>query len=225
MRNQNGDPTAVIIISRDLTDRKRAEEAILAHQKHLEAIKDIGLMATTTMDLKTLLLRILDGALKAMGVSVGMIFLKNSAGDLFWGVSIGLSDAFVAEYEHQLIKPGEGLTGRIAETGETIFIEKDSSRDLRISRRIVEEENLNSFVGVPIYAEDDIIGVMNILSRPPVALHEQAVLLAGAIGVHVRSAIKNVRLYEQLRDAKAALQESDCHHRSLIAQNALSFSR
>lgn len=151
-------------------------------------------MATTTMDLKTLLLRILDGALKAMGVSVGMIFLKNSAGDLFWGASIGLSDAFVAEYEHQLIKPGEGLTGRIAETGETIFIEKDSSRDLRISRRIVEEENLNSFVGVPIYAEDDIIGVMNILSRPPVALHEQAVLLAGAIGVHVRSAIKNVRL-------------------------------
>ena len=204
-------------LDRDITERKQAEKIMLEHQRRMEALKDIGVMATSTLDLKTLLLRILDGALHAVGISVGMIFLKDrTTGQLSWGASIGLSDAFVSAYEHTLIEPDEGLTGRISETGHTIFIQHDSSHDPRVARLVVVQEDLNSFIGVPLYAGDEIIGVMNILSRPPVVLHEQDVLLVSAIGVHVGSAIRNARLFTQLKETRAALQKSERHHRSLI---------
>lgn len=81
---------------------------------------------------------------------------------------------------------------------------------------VVTEEHLNSFLGVPLYAEDEIVGVMNILSRPPHVLDEQDVLLACAIGVHVGSAIQNARLYKKLQEAHAALQEKERYCRMLI---------
>ncbi|MDM8541490.1 PAS domain S-box protein [Desulfococcaceae bacterium HSG9] len=190
----------------DITKRKRAEEAIQGHQKHLEAIRDIGLLATSTLDLKTLLRRILKSVIQTIGASVGMLFLKNDSSDgLSWAASMGLSDAFVTEYENQAIKPGEGLTGRIFQSGEPIFIQKSSSHDSRIARQVIVDENLNSFIGVAVYADDKIIGVMNIISRAPVVLHERDMSLVSAIGVHVGSAIQNAQLYAQIKKTEALL--------------------
>ncbi|MDM8554279.1 PAS domain S-box protein [Desulfococcaceae bacterium HSG7] len=190
----------------DITKRKRAEEAIQGHQKHLEAIREIGLLATSTLELETLLRRILKSVIQTIGASVGMIFLKNDSSDgLSWAASMGLSDAFVTEYESQAIKPGEGLTGRIFQSGEPIFIQKSSSHDSRIARQVIVDENLNSFIGVAVYADDKIIGVMNIISRAPVVLHERDMSLVSAIGVHVGSAIQNAQLYAQIKKTEALL--------------------
>ncbi len=210
-------PDQAIVTLHDITEIKKAEKAILNHHRYLEAIKEIGALATSTLELKSLLERILDGILNVVGASAGMIFLKDlAAGHLSWGASTGLSDDFVAEYENKTIKPGEGLTGRISEDGEPIFIQQNSSNDARVARRTTIRENLNSFIGVPLRAGKEVIGVMNILSRPPVVLREQDVVLVGAIASHVGAAIQNARLYNQIRETQAALQESERHHRLLI---------
>lgn len=122
----NGQPIFLEGFVEDITERKRAEQAIKYHQRHLEALHDIGVLSNSTLDLPTLLQRILQGAVDAVDTTVGMIFLKDrTSGQLSWGASVGLSDAFVTAYEHTLIEPGEGLTGRIADTGQPIFIRRD----------------------------------------------------------------------------------------------------
>lgn len=201
----------------ELNERRKAEQVIRRGQARLEAINEIGLLATSSLDLETVLLRILEGVLKVVGASVGMVFLKNlETGQLCWGASIGLSETMVAEYENKLIEPGEGLTGSISENGETIFIQQDSSHDPRIARMIVANEQLNSFIGVPLYANDVIIGVMNVVTRPPAVLHEPDVLFVRAVGIHVGSTIRNARLYADVQEAQAALMESERFYRLLI---------
>ncbi|GBE06260.1 MAG TPA: PAS domain S-box protein [Nitrospirae bacterium] len=182
----------------------------------LEMVSQIGALASSTLNLENVLEGILLGTLEASGASVGMIFLKDkSTGQLKWGSSIGLSDAFVSEYRERLIMPGEGLTGRISQTGETIYIPRDSSHDPRITRPVVKTEGLNSFIGVTLFAADEIVGVMNILTRPPKVLHEEDILLATAVGAYVGSAIRNAQLFNEIRK-----KEEDMRRFKFVSDNS-----
>jgi PAS domain S-box-containing protein len=216
IRDGDGNPQYFVALFQDITDRKRAEGSLLLYQKHLEAIKEIATMAGATLDLEDVLQRILSGTLDASSAKVGMIFLKDhKTGCLKWGASIGLSEEFVNDYRNRLIQSGEGLTGRIYQTGEMIYIPVDSSHDPRIARPVVEAEGLNSFIGVAIQAGGEIVGVMNILSRPPDILSEDVIALVSAIGLQVGWAIRNAQLYEKL---KKSLKEKEIllreiHHR------------
>jgi PAS domain S-box-containing protein len=179
-------------------------------QSRLEAVKQIGALASSSLYLDKVLQDILNGTLEASGASAGMIFLKDmESKNLRWGASIGLSDAFVSEYKSRNIQTGEGLTGRIAQNGETIFIPRDSSHDARIARPVVVSEGLNSFIGVPIHSAGEIVGVMNILTRAPDTLSEHDISLIVAIGSHVGSAIINAQLFQSCKQAEGALRESE----------------
>jgi PAS domain S-box-containing protein len=209
VRDSEGMPIAMVGSNRDITERKRAEEAQQSYSKRLEIIREIGILANSTLDLEDVLHSILDGTLKVTGATVGMIFIKDAeTGLLRWGASVGLSEAFVQDYSAKKIQPGEGLTGTIFETGEPIYIPTDSSRDARIARPVVEAEGLNTFIGVPIYAAGEIVGVMNILTRPPDILSEDHIVLISAVGAQVGSAISNAQLFKNLVMTKDQLNSS-----------------
>ncbi len=207
---------AALVTVYDITERQRASEALLLSRNQLEAVAQIGTMTSSTLDIGEVLSHILKGTLKATGASVGMIFLRHpETGCLEWGASCGLSEAFVEEYKNRVIKPGEGLTGLIAQTGEPIYIPEDSSHDPRIARPVVQAEGLNSFIGLPIYAENEIVAVMNILTRPPDVLPEEEIVLIKAIGTHVGFAIRNARLFKECKQTEEKLKESEASYRAL----------
>ncbi len=76
-------------------------------------------------------------------------------------------------------------------------------------RSIIEKEGLNSFLGVPIFAEDKIIGVMNILTRSPDILNENDLNIVSAITSQVGLAIRNAQLYKCQKMANANLLVSE----------------
>ena len=209
--------SGVIGIFEDISGRMQIEEELRLSQKRLEAVKEVGALATSSPDLDVILERVLGGTIKAAGASVGMIFLLDRhLGRLRWGAAKGLSEQFLREYETRLINLGEGLTGQIAQSGESIYIRENASSDPRIARAIITEEKLNSFIGVPIFANDTVIGVMNILSREPDILGEQEIPLIAAIGAHVGSAIQNAHTFKQLQKTERNLQDEQRFLETLI---------
>ena len=196
--------------------QKRMENALLVSKQQLETVKEIGAMACSTLDLKVILQRILSGMINAVNASAGMIFLKNmDTGCLSLHTSIGLSNDFVKEYENRNIELGEGLTGSIAQNGVPIYIPANSSSDPRIARAVTEKEGFNSFIGVPISFDDNIIGVMNILNRPPDILSQDKSTLITAVCAYIGSAIHNAQLYTHLEQAEKSLNKSETIHRTL----------
>ena len=194
----------------ELQERKQTEKTLLLNQKQLNEIHKIGTLVNSTLSLEVILQDILKNTLETVNASVGMIFLKDPVtGCLSWGASLGLSQDFVTAYENQDIQPGEGLTGCIAQTGEPIFLPVDSSHDPRIARSVITEEKFNSFIGVPIYASDEIVGVMNILTHLPDILSEHDVSICSTIGSLVGSSIRNAQLFANLEQTKKALQISE----------------
>ncbi len=183
----------------DITERRRAEETVRRRRRQLEAIHEVSVLASKGHRLEDVMNLILDGALNVCGTTVGMIFIRDvEARTLDMVASRGLSDGFVQEFKDRTIVDGEGLTGRIAQTGQTIYIERDSSHDPRIERMVINEEGLNSFIGVPITAEGETVTVMNILTRPPQTLSEDDVSLVQAVASFVGPAVRNARLFSDL---------------------------
>ncbi|TVR75204.1 MAG: GAF domain-containing protein, partial [Spirochaetaceae bacterium] len=181
----------------DVTTRVQSEKRTVRHQQELTEIGRIGTLAGREPDLDRLLMFILEQTTQAVNASVGMIFLHDPESDtLSWGASLGLSEDFVKEYKRTPIAMGEGLTGTIARTKEPIFIPSDSSHDPRIARSVIHQEGLNSFIGVPIFAGDDVVGVMNILTRPPQQLTVEDMPFCSAIGVQAGWAIISARRVE-----------------------------
>lgn len=176
--------------------------------EQLKEISRIGTIANSTLDLDEVLNLILENVTMVLEASVGMIFLRDpDYGNLVWGASLGLSEEFVSSYKKNPIRPGEGLTGIIFQTGKSLYIPEGSSRDPRVARDVTRREDLHSFIGVPLFAGEDVVGVLNILTRPPHKLSADQVPFCTTIGTHVGLAIRNARLYAEQQMAKNKLEQ------------------
>ena len=209
-------------LEKEIIERRKVERDLIVSQNRLEYVKQIGALASSSLKLGEVLESILKGTLEASGASAGMIFLKNEKdGTLSLGTYIGLSNNFVKEYQKNPVQPGEGLTGHISETGEPIFIPKNATNDRRNVQAIIKNENLNSFIGVPIFAASEILGVMNILTYLPDTLTEQEITLASAIGAHVGYAIRNAQHFEESMRSEIKLLNYQKELQSLTSQISL----
>ncbi|RQD71821.1 MAG: response regulator [Tindallia sp. MSAO_Bac2] len=194
LHNEKGEIAGTVEYLRDITEH-------MQRQKQMEAINAIGLLANASLDLDTVLSTILKNTTDLVGASAGMVFIKNpSTGFFEWGASLGLSQELVESLQKEPIHPGEGLTGRIAQRGQLIYIPKDSSNDSRVARPVGRQEGLNSFLGVPIFAGDEIIGVLNILTHPPHILEEKAKDIVSIISGQIGLAIRNAQLYKEQQE-------------------------
>jgi PAS domain S-box-containing protein len=209
-RDETGDFQQTHCIFQDITERKKSDEITARHHEELNEINRIGRIAGATLELEQVLRCILQNVTEYLNSSVGMIFLADPVKkNITWGASLGLSEQFVNDFKETPIRIGEGLTGTIVQTGKPIFIQENSSNDPRIVRPVVVKENLNSFLGVPIFAEDKVVGVMNILTRPPVKLEERDKHFCSAVGSQVGLAIINAKKYSELKKAEESLRRNE----------------
>ncbi len=200
----------ILELEKAVSEHKQTEQGLLHNQKQLKEISKIGILANSTLDLREVLAAILKGTIKTLDASVGMIFLKDPVtGRLSWGASSGLPETIIDDFQNRPDKLGEGLTGRIAQTGEPIYIPVNTSYDPRIRRPLIVKEELNSFIGVPIYAADKIVGVMNIVTHSPKILSEHDMHLCAAIGSNVGLTIRNAQLFDKHTQDKELLQKSE----------------
>jgi signal transduction histidine kinase len=101
--------------------------------------------------------------------------------------------------------PGQGITGRVAQTGQSIFVE-DTREDDRVAHQVVDPEGIISLAHLPIMMDGEVFGVFSVgytWQRRFTASDERLLMaLAGKAAL----AIENARLYGRAQHA-AALEE------------------
>lgn len=199
------------LAGRDLRLRQQAE-TLAARNEELTTLNQVVSRAGSTLRLDELLPALLDEILAAMGLKIGVIRLVDQAsGELYLAAHRGLAEEYAKNPPR--IPIGEEITGRVALTGEPIFIPdigNDPAR-ARLLSRIRSDEPLRGFAAVPIVAQTRIIGVLAFGATMSRTFNQTDLSSLVSIGVGIGACIRNARLYQELSEAYERLRTLQDH--------------
>jgi len=162
---------------------------------------EVAQLLNSSLDLNTVLRRLLDGLDRLLGPSNWSLLLNDRpGGDLtFVLVRSDVDRALIG----QRLKPGEGIAGWVAAHGETLLL-RDVSTDPRFSPRMDATTRFvtRSILAVPLRIGDRVIGVIEIVN----ALDEREfntedVEILEAFANFAAVAIDNARTHGELVEA------------------------
>ena len=188
----------------DSQDTQNIESGTEGQYQELLALSRISAALSGLSDLDAILRIGLDNALKIMDGSVGgILLLDEETQTLSYRVHQGLSAGYVDEMQMKL---GEGVAGRVAETGKSVLLE-DISTDPRAAKPdLVTKEGLKAFISVPLRSKEKVLGVINVASRTSHHFTTSDLYLLHSIGDQLGVAIEQANLYTRLRRARERLR-------------------
>jgi len=179
----------------DISDIKKAETQIREYTSQLEALFNIGLTASRTLDIKELLDNVLDKVLNVTGFDAGGIFLFDQhTKKVVLKAHRGVSEGLLKNAER--MKFNEGFTTVVARSGKPIIIQ-DVNIDSSVSHIGIKSEGIESFAVVPIMSKEQVLGVIAIGSHRVHQFPPLTTRLLDTITMQIGMAIDNARLYER----------------------------
>jgi two-component system, sporulation sensor kinase E len=138
--------------------------------------------------------------------AAGVYLLDEDRGHLTFAVQQGLSDE--ASHDFDALPLGEGLSGRVALTGEPMVL-RNLRDHPRLTRMAARAENIRAFASVPLRFSYKTYGTLNIYSHEERDFGEEDVQLLTSMASQIGLAVANTRLYLRL-------QASERKFRSLV---------
>jgi PAS domain S-box-containing protein len=191
------------VILQDVTERKRAEQAVRQRAAELESLVAVSTSLRAASTVAEMVPVILREATKVARAANGSIFLlEPSSGDL---VSRGWysaeSDSFIQLSEEQAVRHTiyEGVAGYVARTGQ-VYITDHLHEDPLPVFVLGEAERLqdmNSGISLPLRAHDSIVGALHVALRERRLFTETETRLLTAIAEMAGNALQRASLYEK----------------------------
>lgn len=193
----------VISVAMDITFRKWAEEALFQQNEYLMAIQETMLELLSRLDLDSLLENIVKRAGLLMGTTAGYLAMVDPAtGQLEPHVGLGAFSGCLDRW----VKPGEGVAGRVWQSGEPLVIEGYDAWPGRVNGFNVGV--IRSVVGVPLLSDKEVVGVLGLGydAKTDRIFDQEGIDLLSQFARLASIAIENARLVEALRQSNAELQ-------------------
>ncbi len=179
-------------------------QVIKEDEKRLAALNQISGNISQFLELSQVLSSAIDNVVNVMQLDGAWIFLLDEeAGELNLAVHRGIAEEFARGVDK--LKVGEGFSGRVAESGEPLFVE-DVSQDPRLTREVVAKYNTHSMLVVPLSSKGKVNGTLCAAMRRLRLFQPEEVELLIAIGNQIGVAVENARLYQQQQEVAEQLR-------------------
>jgi len=176
----------------DIGDRVQAEDALRRRTGQLEALRQVGLEIASQLDLDALLQSILIRATELLGGAVGGLYLYRPGEDrLRVAADVGLASSLAGT----ALGPGEGLAGRVWQSGEPLIVDDYRSWDGRAV--VYDSHNFRATVGVPIRWGDQFLGVLTVTANEPGVFSSSDAELLSLFASQSAIALQNARLFHE----------------------------
>ena len=193
-------------IERELVERKQAEKALARHNRELALLNRASQAFSSTLDLDQVLATVLEEARRLLGVTACSVWLTDSeTNEVVCQHSIGSHSEMVRGWRLPL---GEGFAGLVARDGEVLIV-PDAQADNRYFSGVDRQTGLvlRSILNVPLRAEEQVVGVLQVLDTKVDSFDAADVALMEPLAAAASIAIENARLHQQVLDHTELLEQ------------------
>lgn len=185
--------------------QKQADETTKKHLRQLAILHEIAVAVSSSLDLKTILNILLEKTGHLIRHDASEIRLLNGeTGELEPTACRNLD-----EKRWRALGAGRGLAKIILQTREPLAIPEASSDPRTAHPDFFRDEGLVSFLGVPLMAGDESVGVFIIFTREKRLFSSEEIESLSTLAYQAAIAISNSQLHTELMSQAVALARSN----------------
>jgi GAF domain-containing protein/anti-sigma regulatory factor (Ser/Thr protein kinase) len=187
----------------------------------LKALGEVGQAVSSTLDLQTVLSTIVGRAVQLSGTDCGIIYeYDEPTREFHLRASYQMEEELVKAYQATPLHPGEGATGRAAETKVPVQVD-DLSHEHEFATRgmrpILTRLGYQSLLAVPLLLDQNIMGALTIYRRQTGTFAPEVVNLLQTFATQSVLAIQNARLFREIEDKGRELEAANRHKSEFLA--------
>lgn len=181
----------------DISEQKRAEDELRRHNRELEALNTIAVVANQSLDLDEILNVALRQSIELLSADTGAIYALQADRKTMRRCATFGHRSQVAEELTELVVE-ENTWEEVLRTRTELVSQKDIGRIPERYRTFIEQEGLQSWAWVVMWANDRCVGLLAISSRSAEHFSATDEKLVVAIARHLANSIEKVRLYDDV---------------------------
>lgn len=198
-------------LEKDLERHEMADKLLHIQNEYLQALHETTLGLISRLDVAGLLQAIVVRAGSLIGTEHCYVYLKNAAGT---EMEMLFQSGIYNHLNHYPIKPGQGIAGRIWNTGKAFHIDDYSKWEGRLPDP--DRDVLKVMAGVPLKVGDEVVGVLGLaFIDHGVVFSDQQMDVLTQFGELASLALANARLNEESQRELAERKRAEEHLRKL----------
>jgi HAMP domain-containing protein/putative methionine-R-sulfoxide reductase with GAF domain len=193
-------------------------EGLKRRDTELRTIYQISQDITASLELDQTLQAILEQVRPIIAYDGAEICLYDEAEDVLRVQAWARADAVLADTRERSYRLGEGYTGWVGQHRQSLLVSNaDTYQDQQpVTRQVADGVQLNSYLGVPLVANQKMVGTLELVSTRQGAFDEHARQLLETVAPQAAIAIANAaqvlererRLKEQIQQLRIEVDEA-----------------
>ena len=190
-----------------------------AGNRDLTALHDVTAAASQSLEIKPVLDEVVKKITEIFNFDrVGIFLYEPKTETLNRMAFFGMPQA---QASAGIFRRGQGLTGRVAETGRYMIFEDVRSDPLY--RELSQTNSMQQlgacfFALFPIKAKERFLGTINCIGKEPRRLKPEEVRLITSMADQIGVAVENINLFDEVRNKTAELESSNSDLRETLEQ-------
>lgn len=178
-------------------ERGRVQETNRRQKERASSLRKVSNLISSSLDVNDILYNLAHQTLDLLSVPACNILLFEPPDKLVWHVNIGMPPE-ASEVKEQRI--GYTLSGWVAIHRQPLAVYEMATDERMIPeyRDFVREKGLHSFLGVPMEAKGELVGILNVHSYEPRHFQTEEIDLLMAFAGQGAIAVQNARLFEEV---------------------------
>lgn len=206
-RQRNGKAIGVMAVVRDVTERKRAQEQIQLQLERISTLREINLAVTSTLDLRSVLNVLVQTIQRLLPYSALLVWIKDrQTGELQRAACWNLDET---EWMGRNLAGIPKLVRDAMETGQPVVVDNIQADPRTLDREFYRRNGLIAYLGVPLVAKDEALGVLVFLTRSAHQFDDDEVGFLSSVASQAAVAIHNSQLYEKIQRQARELEEAN----------------
>ena len=199
----------------------KVEERTAELTRSVAELRALGVVVkavNSTLDLQRVLATIVGHAVELSRAKEGTLYELDEASGLFEPrASFGVSDAMAAALRDSRIQLGDTMVGRCVASRAPLQMPDVAQGSAYRLRALMEREGIRSILAVPLLREDRPIGALIIRRREAGEFPQNLVELLQTFADQSVIAIRNARLFNEIRDKGIELAAASEHKSQFLA--------